>query len=149
MLKQVVYVEQLGFKGLIFATWKTFQVELKMADHSGRSNAGTVGSNPSRGMDVCVWVYSVFMLSYVYVAALRLADPPSKESYHLWRKDCDTEIEARAQRRAVEPSMNEWRIENEDIGIEIEFRTKHLHNTSLEHYRYTSLLGYFSFIWPP
>jgi hypothetical protein len=46
-----------------------------------RSKVGTVGSNPSRGMDV--WVYSVFVLFCVQVAALRRADPPSKESYQL------------------------------------------------------------------
>jgi hypothetical protein len=63
MLKQVVHVEQMGLKELIFTTWKIFQVELKMADQSGRSKAGTVGSNPTRCMDVCVCVYSVFVLS--------------------------------------------------------------------------------------
>jgi hypothetical protein len=41
------------------------------------SNIGIVGSNPTQGMDVCV--YSVF----VQVAALRWADPPSKETYRL------------------------------------------------------------------
>jgi hypothetical protein len=30
-----------------------------------RSNAGIVGSNPTEGMDVCVRVYSVFVLSSV------------------------------------------------------------------------------------
>jgi hypothetical protein len=30
-----------------------------------RSNTGVVGSNPTWGMDVCVWVYSVFVLSCV------------------------------------------------------------------------------------
>jgi hypothetical protein len=50
-----------------------------------RSNTWIVGSNPTQGMDVCVCVcvYSVFMLSYMSVAALRRADPPSKESYRL------------------------------------------------------------------
>jgi hypothetical protein len=28
-----------------------------------RSNAGVVGSNPTQGMDVCVCVYSAFVLS--------------------------------------------------------------------------------------
>jgi hypothetical protein len=28
-----------------------------------RANAGIVGSNPTQGMDVCVCVYSVFVLS--------------------------------------------------------------------------------------
>jgi hypothetical protein len=30
-----------------------------------RSNTGIVGSNPTQGMDVYVWVYSVFVLSCV------------------------------------------------------------------------------------
>jgi hypothetical protein len=30
-----------------------------------RLNTGTVGSNPTRGMDVCVCFYSVFVLSCV------------------------------------------------------------------------------------
>jgi hypothetical protein len=48
------------------------------------SNTGVVGSNPTRGMDVSVCVYSVFVLSCLQVAALRRADPPSKESYRLF-----------------------------------------------------------------
>jgi hypothetical protein len=45
-----------------------------LADHSGRaktwtifagSKAGIVGSNPTQGLDVCVWVYYVFVLSCV------------------------------------------------------------------------------------
>jgi hypothetical protein len=67
-----------------------------------RSNAEIVGSNPTQGMDV-------FVLFCVYVAALRRADPPSKESYRLCKKDYETEEEARAQQRAVEPLMNEWK----------------------------------------
>jgi hypothetical protein len=48
------------------------------------SNAGIVGSNPPQDMDVCiVCVYSVFVLFYVQVEALRRADPPSKEPYRL------------------------------------------------------------------
>jgi hypothetical protein len=66
-----------------------------------------VGSNPTQGMDVCVCVYSVFVLSYAYVAVLRLTDPPSKESYRLRKKDYETEEEVRAQHRALEPRMNE------------------------------------------
>jgi hypothetical protein len=46
-------------------------------------------------MSVCV--YSVFVLFCMYVAALRWADPPSKESYRLCKKDYETEEEARAQ----------------------------------------------------
>jgi hypothetical protein len=67
-----------------------------------RSNTGIVGSNPTWGMDVCVCVYSVFVLSCVDVAALRWADPPSKESYRLY-KDQEIEKAAKIQERAVEP----------------------------------------------
>jgi hypothetical protein len=42
-----------------------------------RSNAEIVGSNPTQGMDVCV--YSCLC----YVANLWRTDPPSKESYRL------------------------------------------------------------------
>jgi hypothetical protein len=58
-------------------------------------------------MSVCV--YSVFMLFCVWVAAFRLTDPSSKESYRLCKNDYETEEteeteeEARAQQRAVEP----------------------------------------------
>jgi hypothetical protein len=66
-----------------------------------------MGSNPTRSMDVCGCVYSVFVLSFVLVAALLRADPPSKESYRLCKNDYETEEEARAQQRAVERLMNE------------------------------------------
>jgi hypothetical protein len=52
-------------------------------------------------MSVCV--YFVFVLSCV---ALRRAHYSSKESYRLRKKDYETEEEARAQQRAVEP-LNE------------------------------------------
>jgi hypothetical protein len=66
-----------------------------------RWNSAVVGSNPTWGwMSVCV--YSVFVLSCVQVAALRRADPPSKESYCLC-KDQETEKAAKDQQRAVEP----------------------------------------------
>jgi hypothetical protein len=42
-----------------------------------------MGSNPTQGMDVCVCVYSVFVLICVEVGALRRADPSSEESYRL------------------------------------------------------------------
>jgi hypothetical protein len=51
--------------------------------------------------------YSVFVLSYVWVAALRRADPPSKESYLLCKTDYETEEEASVQQSAVESLMNE------------------------------------------
>jgi hypothetical protein len=74
-----------------------------------RSNIAIVGSNPTQGMDVCVYVYSVFVLSCVQVAALRRADHSAKESYRLYKKDYETEEKARAQQRAVEILMNEWK----------------------------------------
>jgi hypothetical protein len=51
-------------------------------------------------MSVCI--YYMFVLSCVQVAALRLADPPSKKSYRLY-KNQDTEKAAKAQQRAVGP----------------------------------------------
>jgi hypothetical protein len=51
-------------------------------------------------MSVCV--YSVFVLSCVYVVALRRANTPSKESYRLCKNE-ETEKAAKAQQRAVEP----------------------------------------------
>jgi hypothetical protein len=74
-----------------------------------RLDAGIACSNATRGMDVCVCVYAVFVLSCVQVAALRRADHSSKESYQLCEKDYGTEVEARAQQRAAEPLMNEYR----------------------------------------
>jgi hypothetical protein len=72
-------------------------VESSGVDHSGRavlgmkavfasSNTGIVGSNPSSGMDVCVRLFCVCALLCVQVAALRRADPPSKESYRLCKR---------------------------------------------------------------
>jgi hypothetical protein len=48
-------------------------------------------------MDVCV-------LSCVPVAALRRADPPSKESYRV--KDQETEKAAKVKQRGVEPYID-------------------------------------------
>jgi hypothetical protein len=59
-------------------------------------------------MSACV--YSVFVLSFVKVAALLRADPSSKESYQLCKKDQETQKAAKAQQRAVEPDYNEKKI---------------------------------------
>jgi hypothetical protein len=52
-------------------------------------------------------VYSAFVLFCVYVAALRRADPLTKESYRL-SIDQETDKGAKAQKRAVEPQMGRW-----------------------------------------
>jgi hypothetical protein len=70
-------------------------------------DAGIVGSNPTQGMDVCVCVYSVFALSCMWVTDLQRANHSSKDSYRLCKKDYETEEEVLAQRRAVQPLMNE------------------------------------------
>jgi hypothetical protein len=54
-----------------------------------------------KDMDVCVYLYSVFVLSCVQVVALRRPDHSSKESYCLYIKDYETEEEGRAQQRTV------------------------------------------------
>jgi hypothetical protein len=52
---------------------------------------------PTQGMDVCMCVYAVSVLSCVHAAALRRADHSSKGSYRLRKKDYVTEEEARAR----------------------------------------------------
>jgi hypothetical protein len=47
---------------------------------------------------ISLCVFSVFVLSYVYVSFLRRTDPPSKESYRLC-KNQETEEAAKAQQR--------------------------------------------------
>jgi hypothetical protein len=59
-----------------------------------------VGSNSTQGMNVYVRLVCVCVVLCVQVAALRWADPPSKESTDCV-KDQETEV-AKAQQRAVE-----------------------------------------------
>jgi hypothetical protein len=54
------------------------------------------------GCLVCVCVYSVFVLSSVYVEALRQADHSSKESYRL-KNDHETEKQMSWPKGAVKP----------------------------------------------
>jgi hypothetical protein len=74
---RLVYYD-FGFGSLIYllpitvAAWSTAWTAFS------RSNTEVVGSNPSRGMNVCV-----FVLSCVLVDAVWRAYPPSKESYRL------------------------------------------------------------------
>jgi hypothetical protein len=75
-----------GFKWLNLFPWgKTENADRNGMKHEPPSPAQTLGSwvrIPLKAwMSVCA--YSVFMLSCVHVAALRQADPPSKESYSL------------------------------------------------------------------
>jgi hypothetical protein len=48
---------------------------------------------------------------------LRRADPPFKGPYRLCKNDSDTEEEAKAQQRAVEPLVNELKMELADCPI--------------------------------
>jgi hypothetical protein len=48
-----------------------------------RLNIEIAGSNPARGMDVCVCACFCVVLSCVSVEALRWTDPPTKESYQV------------------------------------------------------------------
>jgi hypothetical protein len=51
-----------------------------------RSNTGMVGSNPSRGMGVCVCVFLCCVVR-CGVQTLRRADPPLMESYQMSKRD--------------------------------------------------------------
>jgi hypothetical protein len=51
-----------------------------------RLNTEIVGSNPTSGVDICVCLFCICVVLCVQVAALRLADPPSKESYRLCKR---------------------------------------------------------------
>jgi hypothetical protein len=63
------------------------------------SNTGIVGSNSTRDMDVCVRLFCVYAV--LQAAALRRADPPSKESYRSRRRSRNWKS-AKVQQKAVE-----------------------------------------------
>jgi hypothetical protein len=67
--------------------WKFITVAARSKEWTvfARSNAGIVISNPNQGMDVCVRLYFVIVLSCVYVAVLRRAYHSSKETHCLYK----------------------------------------------------------------
>jgi hypothetical protein len=67
-----------------------------------RSDADIVGSNPTRGMNVCVCVYSVCVVLCVD-SGLATSWSPVQGVYRLCIEDQETERAAKAQQRAVEP----------------------------------------------
>jgi hypothetical protein len=62
----------------------------KVADLSGRLVAGIVGSNPARGMDVCLLCLYVVM-SYVGRGLCDGLITRPEESYHVYNCVCDQE----------------------------------------------------------
>jgi hypothetical protein len=97
---QVVNIKSIKLKVLI-----TVAARSKAWTVFARSDAGIVGSNPSNGMDVCVCVYSVFVLSCVWVEALRRADHSSKEFYRLCKKDYETYLRIHWRQTCVVPLL--------------------------------------------
>jgi hypothetical protein len=95
-----IYFKQLPMSSvtivLLVTSWPiTVAARYKAWTVFARSNAGIVNANPTQGMEV-VCVYSMFVLSCVWIEALRRADHSSKESYRLYKKDYETEGETRA-----------------------------------------------------
>jgi hypothetical protein len=75
-------------RGLISITVAAWSVAWALF---ARSNTEVVDSNPIWGINICVGIYSVFVLSCVYVAALRRAGPPVQRVlptvYRNWKSD--------------------------------------------------------------
>jgi hypothetical protein len=77
--------------------------------HELSSLARTLGSWVRIPLKACMSLcaFILFVLSCVQTTPLRRADHSSKEYYRLCKSDYETEEEARAQQRAVEPLVNE------------------------------------------
>jgi hypothetical protein len=78
-----------------------------------RSNTGIMGSNPTRGMDVCVLLFCVCVVLRVG-SGLVTADPPPKESYQLcirlknWKSAQGPTKDCRAIDRYIDRRMDGW-----------------------------------------
>jgi hypothetical protein len=78
--------------------------------HELSSLARTLGSWVRIPLKSWMSVFAFILCLCCSVAALRRANHSSKESYRLCKKDYKSEVEARAQQRAVEPLTNEWKM---------------------------------------
>jgi hypothetical protein len=80
----------------------TVVVQSKAGTVSARSKAGVVASNPIWSMDVFLPLFCVCVVLCVQVAALRLSDPSSKESYRPYKSLRNWKT-GKVQQRAVQP----------------------------------------------
>jgi hypothetical protein len=72
---------------------------------------------------------------YMHLFCVRRADHSSKESYRLFKNDYETEEEARAQQRAVEPLINGW-MGLYVIKNEVETWVKKVHSSGIRSTRH-------------
>jgi hypothetical protein len=76
----------------------------------GRSNIGIAGSNPTRGMDVCLRL-SVLCCP-MQVVALSWTDPPAKESYQMSNGSKKLKQQPRMARHCRSPMLRAERKRN-------------------------------------